>query len=157
MTSNTHVMAHRDRVPVTSKSRQFVTMSIDNQMLGIPVYSVRDVLKSQNLARIPLSKPEVAGAINLRGRIVTVLDLRKRLGIKNRDSNAHVMHVVVEQDDELFSIMVDSVGDVLNLRTDQFEKSPVNLSQQWKEVAASVCQLENELLVILDIEATLSL
>ena len=141
---------------VVDTKEQFVTMHVGQQMMGISVHDVRDIITKQKIATIPLSNSVIAGAINLRGRIVTVLDMRKRLGLEPSGDDA-VMHIVVEIGDELFSLMVDSVGDVMRLPVDEFERSPVNLSEKWRELSSGVCQLDKELLVILDTAATVSL
>src|SRR5688572_10895735 len=97
----------------SDNASMLVTMRVDNQLFGIPVQHVRDVLKEQRVARIPLAAPEIAGSINLCGRIVTVINLRERLKLgPKQDSKPH-MFVVVERQNELYSLMVDSVGDVM--------------------------------------------
>lgn len=141
---------------VADTKEQFVTMRVGQQMMGVLVHDVRDIITKQTIATIPLAHPVIAGAINLRGRIVTVLDMRKRLGLEPADHDK-AMHIVVEVNDELFSLMVDSVGDVMRLPVDEFERSPVNLSEQWREVSSGVYQLDKELLVILDTLATVRL
>ena len=134
----------------------FVSMRVDKQLIGISVLMVRDVLRKVNVTNVPLSQPEVAGSMNLRGRIVTVIDMRQRLGLPPREEGQKTMHAVVEHQDELFSLMVDGVGDVLNLPINKVEKAPANLDHQWSGVAAGVCRLEDELLVILDVQALLT-
>src|SRR5512139_1000055 len=91
------------------EQRDYVTMSIGDQMFGIPVLTVQDVLGPQNIARVPLAPPEVAGSLNLRGRIVTAIDVRPRLGLATREGGKAAMSVVVEYDGELYSLLVDSV------------------------------------------------
>lgn len=142
---------------IADSKEQFVTMHVGQQMMGVLVHDVRDIITKQMIAHIPLANPVIEGAINLRGRIVTVLNMRKRLGLGPVEGEDNVMHIVVEINDELFSLMVDSVGDVLKLSVDEIEKSPVNLSERWREVASGVHQLDKELLVILDTQATVKL
>ncbi len=134
----------------------FVTMRVCGQLFGISVLAVQDVLRAQTVARIPLAPVEIAGALNLRGRIVTVVDVRVRLGLPARTEQDPVMYLVVEHGDELFSLRVDSVGDVLNLPGRQIEKSPANMNRNWREIASGVCKLEKDLLVILDVQALLT-
>ena len=134
----------------------FATMRVCGQLFGISVLTVQDVLRSLKIAHVPLAPDVVAGSINLRGRIVTVIDMRKRLKQKPAEKGAKVIHVVVEYRDELYSLMVDSVGDVINLPSNRLEQPPSNLGESWHELSSSVCQLEKELLVVLDVQALLT-
>ena len=138
-----------------SDALMFVTMRIDRQLFGVPVRYVRDVLREQKIIPIPLASEEVAGSLNLRGRIVTVIDLRKRLRLSPRADNTPGMFVVVEHKNELYSLMVDSVGEVLTLSEGGVEKTPGNLGGAWKEVSSGIYKLDSELLVIMDVEALL--
>lgn len=147
----------RESAHYSAETRMLVTMRVDNQLFGIPVGAVRDVLKEHKVARVPLAPPEIRGSINLRGRIVTVIDLRRRLHlVENADGASH-MFVVVEHNGEYYSLMVDSVGEVLTIPTSQIEKSPSNLASNWREVATGVHRLENELLVIIGVDTLLTL
>lgn len=133
-------------------SKMLVTMRVDNQLFGIPVQHVQDVLKEQKVAHIPLAPSEVYGSINLRGRIVTVINLRERLKLAARDEHQRPhMFVVVQHGGEFYSLMVDAVGEVLTIPSQQIEKSPANLSSSWRDVSSGVCRLQNELLVVIDI------
>ena len=114
-------------------SSEFVTMTIGGQLFGIPVLKVRDVLGQQSFARIPLSPVEVAGALNLRGRIVTAIDVRMRLGLSPRGKNERGMMVVVEQTGELYSLIIDQVGEVLSLPVSKYERNPPTLHPRWRE------------------------
>lgn len=136
--------------------REYVTMSLGEQLFGIEVTTVQDVLRAQKVAQIPLSRPEIAGLMNLRGRIVTVIDLRIRLGLP-KYTGAKQMNVVVEYNDELYSLLVDSVGEVMRLSDDKFEKSPANLSPHWRDVSAAICRLKEDLLVVIDVQRLLQL
>ncbi len=135
----------------------FVSMRVGGQLIGISVLVVQDVLRRLQMARVPLAPREVAGVINLRGRIITVIDMRQRLNLGGLEEGAECMHCVVEHKDELFSLMVDSVGDVLNIPLSRIDKSPANLEEQWKQVAAGVYKLDGELLVVLDVQALLTI
>ena len=143
-------------VPHVGAAQSFVTMRVSGQLFGASVMVVQDVLRAQRIAPIPLSPKEVAGSLNLRGRIVTVLDMRARLGLPAIENPSAAMHVVVEYNEELFSLMVDSVGDVLSLPLAQIEKAPANLDPLWKEIAGGVSRLDSELLVLLDIQSILT-
>lgn len=136
----------------------FVTMRIDRQLFGVPVKFVRDVLRKQRITPVPLSPPEVAGSLNLRGRIVTVLDLRKRLRLADStEENSQGMFVVVEHKNELYSLMVDNVGEVMTAPSSAIEKTPANLGGAWQDVASGIYKLDGELLVIINVEALLTL
>ncbi|GLQ05835.1 chemotaxis protein CheW [Sneathiella chinensis] len=135
--------------------QEYVTVTIAGQMFGIPVLQVHDVLGSLKLTNIPLAPPEVAGALNLRGRIVTCIDVRKRLGLPPADDNDSGMSVVVEHHGEPYSLLIDSVGEVLSLTADKLEQNPGTMDQRWREVSSGIYRTENELLVILQIERLL--
>lgn len=135
--------------------KQFVTMEIDGQLFGIPVITVQDILRDQSITNIPLSKKEIRGAINLRGRIVTVIDMRTRLGLKEFDITNNSKHVVIDYKDEQYSFLVDEVGEVLSLSLNDFENNPANLPSNWQEVSLGVYRLETRLLLILNIESLL--
>jgi purine-binding chemotaxis protein CheW len=147
--------ANSPNIGLLGEQHMFVTMRIDTQLFGISVKHVRDVLKEQKITSVPLAPQEVAGSLNLRGRIVTVLDVRKRLRLGNKESDAKGMFVVVEHKNELYSLMVDSVGEVLNVAAGAIEKTPANLGGAWKEVASGIYKLDGELLVIIDIKTLL--
>ncbi|WCL55372.1 chemotaxis protein CheW [Gimibacter soli] len=135
--------------------RDFVTIKLAEQTLGIPVLAVQDVLNPQKITRIPLSPEWVAGVLNLRGRIVTAIDLRRRLGLPPQDEAKRSMSVVVDFYGEPYSLQIDSVGEVLSLEDSLFERNPVTLDQRWRDVSRGIYRLEKELLVILDVEKLL--
>jgi len=129
---------------------QLVTMRIHQQLLGIPVQDVREILLGQKITKIPLVSDEIAGALNLRGRIVTVIDIRHRMQLPALESGAQCIFVVVEHKGELYSLVVDSVGDVLTIPYTSIQAAPPNLAASWREISAGVHRLDSELLVILD-------
>ena len=140
----------------TSNTNDYVTIWLDGQMCGIPILEVHDVLSTQVITKVPRSSPSVAGVLNLRGRIVTAIDLRKRLKLQNRTGDEASMNVVVEYHGEPYSLLIDKVGDVLSLEEDKFERNPVTLEACWQEVSVGIFRLDKELLVVLDIEKILS-
>lgn len=144
-----------DLLLADTNTKQFVTMEVAGQLFGIPVLSVQDVLKSQPITTIPLAATHVLGVINLRGRIVTVLDMRKRMNLQDRDEGTHHMQVVVHHQDELYSLVVDKVGDVIKLSMSDFQSNPANLSNEWRDVSLGVYRLKERILVVLDIERLL--
>ena len=133
------------------EAAQYVSIIIDGQIFGVPVLQVHDVLGQQRITRIPLAPPEVAGSLNLRGRIVTAIDVRLRLGLPSHHDKEGSMSVVVEHHNEMYSLMVDSVGEVLMLRESEFERSPATLENRWREVASGIYRLQNQLVVVLDV------
>jgi purine-binding chemotaxis protein CheW len=136
-------------------ARDYVTATIAGQLFGIPVLSVQDVLGAQRLTRIPLAPPEVAGALNLRGRIVTAIDLRKRLGVAGDENAKSGMSIVVEYAGELYSLLIDTVGEVLNLPADRYEPNPPTLDPRWREVSGGIYRLDGQLMVILEVDRVL--
>ena len=136
---------------VSGESQDYVTMTIADQLFGIPVLTVQDVLGSQRITRIPLAPPEVAGALNLRGRIVTAMDVRRRLDLPQREAGKNGMSVVVDHKGELYSLIVDSVGEVLSLPGDAYERNPTTLDPRWREVAGGIYRLQGKLLVVLEV------
>lgn len=138
-----------------SEQLEYVTMTIGGQWFGIPVLSVQDVLGPQNIAMIPLAPPEVAGSLNLRGRIVTAIDPRVRLGLPDREEGATVMSVVVEHLGELYSLLIDQVGEVIKLPADRFEHNPASLDPRWREISTGIYRLDDRLLIVIDIERLL--
>lgn len=135
---------------------QYVTVRIGKQWCGVPVQGVHDVLGPQNLARVPLAPPEVAGVLNLRGRIVTAIDVRRRLGLASGDT-VGAMSVVVEHRGEPYSLLIDEVGEVLSLSADGFERNPPTLDAGWRSVSNGIHRLDGRLLVLLDVDRLLEL
>lgn len=136
---------------------QYVSFWIDGQLLGVPVRVVQEVLNSQEIARTPRARPEIAGLLNLRGQIVTAVDLRKRLSLPERDGDSEPMNVVVRQGGESFSLLVDAVGDVIDVGGQQPDAPPPTLDAQWKDVTSGVYRLEDRLVVVVSVEAILDL
>ena len=139
------------------KTLQLVTLTIADQMFGIPVLSVQDVLAPQPVASVPLAHPVVAGLINLRGRIVTAIDMRRRMALPARDEGAAEMSVVVEYQNELYSLNIDAIGDVVSVPVDQIEANLATLDPLWRSFADGIYRLDDQLLVVLDIIRLLDL
>ncbi|MBL4801355.1 MAG: chemotaxis protein CheW [Emcibacter sp.] len=137
-------------------NKDYVTIRLSGQLCGIPVLEVHDVLSEQSITCVPLAPPAVAGVLNLRGRIVTAIDLRKRLGLGELDSDSENMSIVVEFEGEPYSLLIDSVGDVLSFPEDSFERNPVTLDACWQEVSSGIYRMEGELMVILEVEKLLN-
>jgi purine-binding chemotaxis protein CheW len=130
---------------------EFVTFFIGENLVGIPVNLVQEIVPAQKIAKIPLSRAEIRGLINLRGQIVTVIDLRKKIGISASDSQ-NPMNVIINYGGDLLSLEVDSVGDVLPVAKSMLLTSPPTLNGFWKETCENVVQLERGLLIIINIQ-----
>jgi purine-binding chemotaxis protein CheW len=144
-------------VGLTEESREYVTMTVADQLFGIPVLTVQDVLGPQRITRIPLSPPEIAGALNLRGRIVTAIDVRRRLSLPARSAETSSMSVVVDYKGELYSLIVDAVGEVMSLPADSYERNPATLDPRWREVSGGIYRLKGKLLVVLEVARLLEM
>jgi purine-binding chemotaxis protein CheW len=140
----------------SSDYRDYVTMSIADQLFGIPVLKVQDVLGPQTITRVPLAPPEVAGSLNLRGRIVTAIDVRLRLSLESRKSEKPSMSVVVEHDGELYSLLVDTVGEVLSLNVKDYQRNPPTLNPRLREFSDGIYRLNGSLLVVLSVASLLN-
>ena len=134
-----------------------VTMTVQNQLCGIPVGNVRDVIVTGEMTRIPLAPPQIAGSLNLRGRIVTAIDLRRRLDMPRRQEGQASMSVVVEQNGELYSLVVDTVREVIELGDHHLEPNPPTLSTVWRDFSAGVYRLQPDLLVLLNTDRLLAM
>jgi purine-binding chemotaxis protein CheW len=134
----------------------FLTMVLAGQLCGIPVLSVRDVLANQTIARIPLAPAEVAGNLNLRGRIVTAIDLRQLLHLPPRADGQTQMSIVTEQGNELYALQVDQVREVVTLKRHAMEPNPPTLPALWVEHSQGIYRVEKQLLVVLNVARLLS-
>ncbi|HNS44144.1 MAG TPA: chemotaxis protein CheW [Alphaproteobacteria bacterium] len=143
--------AHNRSFVGETKTKEYLTVIIEGQMFGIPILQVQDVLGELKVTKIPLAPPQVAGSLNLRGRIVTAVDVRKCLGLSPLEGTSKRMSVVVNHDDELYSLIIDSVGDVLTLHDKDFEQNPATLDLMWKSVSLGVYRLQGKILVVLDV------
>src|SRR5689334_11970653 len=140
-----------------NEERVFVTLSVADQLCGVPVLSVRDILGEHAITRIPLAPPEIAGSLNLRGRIVTTIDLRRRLQLPPPPEDRQRMSVVAEQGGELYALLVDQVSEVMSLKSSAFERNPPTLPPAWAQFSSGIYRLEDRLLVVLDVGKLLAL
>lgn len=136
---------------------EYVTVMLDGQLFGLPISRVQDVFMPDRLTRVPLAPPEIAGVLNLRGRIVTAVDLRLRLGLAPRTDDRPPMAVGIELKGESYGLLIDSVGEVMKLSNGTREANPVNLDVRLARVSAGVHRLEGQLLVILDVDRVLDM
>jgi purine-binding chemotaxis protein CheW len=141
----------------TEKLSDYVTFTTAGQMFGLPIERVQDVFKPARITRVPLSGAEIAGVLNLRGRIVTAIDLRIRLDLGAREQGQVPMAIGIEFKGESFGLLVDAVGEVLKLSDNEREPNPINLDRNLGRVSAGVYRLDGQLLVILNIDRVLDL
>ncbi len=139
----------------TANQKEYVTAMIGGQLFGLPILHVQDVFIPERLTRVPLAPPEIAGVLNLRGRIVTLIDLRVRLGLPVSEKAA--MAVGVEQRGESYGLLIDSVGEVFKLDDATREPNPINLDLRLARVSAGIHRLEGQLLMVLDVERVLDI
>jgi purine-binding chemotaxis protein CheW len=139
-----------------AQPEELVTFTVGRQMFGIAARQVQDVLRAQPLTRIPLARPEVAGALNLRGHIVTAIDMRRRLGLSCAGEGKGLC-VVIAAGDELFSLLVDGVGEVLTPLAAEYEENPPSLDPLWCGMSRGILRTETGLLVVLDVDRIVDL
>ncbi len=132
---------------------QYATFRIGAHFLGVEVSQVQEVFTAREMTGVPLAPPIVAGLINLRGHIILTIDLRKRLGFPDRDTEEEVMSIVVRTAEGPVNLLVDEIGDVIEVRPDLFEPPPATLDKTLSETVAGVYKLEDQLLLALSTEA----
>jgi len=130
--------------------KQFSTFVVDGLLFGVEVEKVQEVIRYQEMTRVPLAPPVVRGLINLRGHIVTAVDLRRRLELHERPADQLPMNVVVRSEDGAVSLLVDEIGDVLEVDEETYEGPPETLSQQARELVPGVYKLKDRLMHVLD-------
>jgi purine-binding chemotaxis protein CheW len=133
---------------------EYVTATVGGQLFGLPIARVQDVFVLDRLTRVPLAAPEIAGVLNLRGRIVTAIDMRRRLGLAPGEVRKR-MAIGIEYKSESYGLLIDAIGEVLNLPSSGREGNPVNLEARLARVSAGVHRLEDRLMVVLDVDRVL--
>jgi purine-binding chemotaxis protein CheW len=133
-----------------SEATQYCTFLLDGRYFGVDVQQVQEVIRYQEMTRVPLASPVVSGLINLRGRIVTAIDLRRRLGLPDRPADKLPMNVVVRTGDEAVSLLVDEIGDVIEVPADQFESPPETLRGVARTLVDGAYKLEDRLMLVLN-------
>ena len=135
----------------------FVTLMLAGQLCGVPVVGVRDILREQPITRVPLAPPDVAGSLNLRGRIVTAVDLRRRLRLPPAPQSVKPMAVVTEQDGELYAWLGDQVCEGIWPDKRLFEPTLATLSPLWSRYCNGLYRLETALMIVLNLPRLISL
>jgi purine-binding chemotaxis protein CheW len=137
-------------------STEYITLFIGGQLFGAAVSRIHDVFAPTSITPVPLGPKEVAGVLNLRGRIVTAIDSRSRLGLPPRDPEASIMAIGIEKGSESFGLIIDEVGEVMTLEDKDREAIPANLDPLWSQIAQGVYRLEKRLMIVMDIDKLLS-
>jgi purine-binding chemotaxis protein CheW len=138
-------------------TKQLCTFSVGDGYFGIPVEQVQEVVRPQPITPVPLAPKVVRGLINLRGQILTAIDLRQRLGLGEASDQTKLMNVVVRTDESPVSFLVDEIGEVLDVNEDSFEAPPETLQGDMRELIGGAYKLENRLLLALSTERTIYL
>ena len=139
------------------KQTEYVTAMIGGQLFGLPIVRVQDVFIPERLTRVPLAPPEIAGVLNLRGRIVTLIDLRRRFGLGQREDGNSSMAIGVESRGESYGLLIDGVGEVLKLDDAARAPNPINLDQRLARVSAGIYRLDGQLLIVVDVDRVLDI
>ena len=140
-----------------SERRQYCTFLLDDLLFGVEVHHAQEILRRQEMTRVPLAPPAVGGLLNLRGQIVTVIDLRDRLGLPPRPPGPDAAHVVMRSVEGVFSLLVDEVGDVLEFPANSLEEPPRNLAAPLRRMSRGVHMLKDRLLLVLDVAKSMEL
>ncbi|MDH5491662.1 MAG: chemotaxis protein CheW [Myxococcales bacterium] len=141
---------------MSSRANQYCTFHLDGLYFGVQVEMVQEVIRYQEMTPVPLASPVVRGLINLRGQIVTALDMRRRLEMPDREDGELPMNVVLRTDEGALSLLVDEIGDVIEVDEESFESPPATLRGRARDLVRGVHKLEGELLLILDTEQAMS-
>jgi len=139
-----------------SRQMEFVTVVVAGQLLGLPINRVHDVFVVSEMTTVPLAPGEIAGLLNLRGRVVTAISLRRRLGLDDACEGGRRMAVGLENQGEAYGLLVDDVGEVLKLDLDEMQPNPVHMDRGWVGLSQGVHQLRDQLLIALDVDAVLA-
>lgn len=137
-------------------TKQYATFWLGNGLYGIEVERVREVLRQQDITSVPLAPPTVAGLINLRGQVVTTVDLRERLQLRTHNAESRPMLVVVLVAGESIALLVDRIGGVVDVSDDQFEPPPDTLTGTVRELVVGAYKLEGQLLLGLDVDTAVA-
>jgi purine-binding chemotaxis protein CheW len=142
-------------IATSDRNRQYSTFSVDSLFFGIEVLKVQEVLRYLEMTSVPMAPDVIEGLINLRGQIVTAVDMRRRLGLPKRADGETPMNMVVRSDDGPVSLLVDEIGDVLEVGADSYELPPDNMPAEQREMIEGVYKLDGRLLLVLNAERVL--
>lgn len=136
---------------------EFVTVYIATQLFGLPINRVQDVFMPERVTIVPMASPEVAGVLNLRGRIVTAINMRRKLQLPPREDGIQSMAVGIEYKGESYGLLIDRVGEVLRLPNAGLERHPGNLDRRWMKFTSGIQRLEGQLMIVLDVDRVLDM
>lgn len=145
-------MNHSPTPKVNSDQQQFATFKVGTLLFGVDVHEVQEIIRFQALTPVPLAHDVVRGLMNLRGQIITAIDLRRRLALQSGLPDEELMNIVVSIEDEKVSLLVDSVGDVINVSRDAFEETPPTVGGKIRDLAKGVYKLPAGLMLVLNTE-----
>jgi purine-binding chemotaxis protein CheW len=143
-------------IDTKTAARQFCTFYLGDHCFGLDVLKVQEIIRSQPLTTVPLAHPVVRGLMNLRGQIVTAIDLRERLDMPARTDDHELVNVVVQTEEGAVSLVVDEIGDVLEMTEDQFERPPDTLQGAARDLIHGAYKLPHKLLLVLSLEVLLN-
>jgi len=136
---------------------QLSTFLVGDLLFGVDVLCVQEVLRFQHMTPVPRAPQAIEGLINLRGQIVTALDMRRRLNLPPRKENETPMNVVIRRTDGAVSLLVDEIGDVLHAEAENYEEPQNNLAPETRKIVKSIYKLKDRLLLVLDEERAVDL
>ena len=136
---------------------EYVTATIGGQLFGLPIAGVQDVFVPDRLTSVPLAPPEIAGVLNVRGRILTIIDMRRRLELEVLEESRRTLVVGIEHKGESYGLLIDRVGEVLKLPARSFEDNPINFDRTLARMSTGVHRLDGKLMVVLDLDRVLEL
>jgi len=145
-----------DAVKMLGEDQEYVTVTVSDQLFGLPIDRVHDVFIASALTDVPLAPRETVGLLKLRGRVVTAMCLRRRLGLPDAEKGRE-MAVGLEHQGESYGLLVDQVGEVMKMSTETLEPNPVHMDPRWGRLSRGVHRLDDKLLIVLDVDSVLDL
>jgi purine-binding chemotaxis protein CheW len=153
MTATVEIAPGQD--PAARDRQSFVTATIAGQLFGIPIGRAHDVFTAGTVTPVPLAPPDVLGLMNLRGRVVTALDIRQRLGLPPAALEPGAMAIGIEAGGDAFGLVVDRIGEIVAVNGGSLENNPAHLDPAWAGLSRGIYRLDTELLVVLDVDAVI--
>lgn len=153
MTSHAH---EPEQAAASAASRQYSTFYLDGLYLGVEVLKVQELIRYQEMTPVPLAPSLIRGLINLRGQIVTAIELRRRFDMPDRPADQMPMNVVVRMEDGAVSLLVDEIGDVVEVNDEQFEPAPETIRGRANDLVTGVYKMAERLLLVLDVERAIA-
>ena len=136
---------------------QTILIHIGNHIFGINISIIHDVLFEQKITSVPLAQPEIMGVINLRGKIVTVLNMRKILGLKDFDDRVRKNHIIIQYNDELFDIVVDKVGEVITFDSNEILQTPIIIDSEWQKIVIGIVKQRDTIVSLINTDKIIAI